>query len=121
MWCSRRFREQVLGELFHQHDDIIELTRLVRLNIGVDMAQTDDLNEINDLLTEAGTEIPARLDELLALVAAGQPVPQELVDSIKAKAASLANIVPNAPAEPEVPAEPETPAEPEAPVEEPTA
>ncbi len=70
------------------------------------MATNDELAAINDKLTEAATEIPAKLDELLAQV--GDVADPALVAEIKAKAQALADIVPN-PEPPVEPSDPETP------------
>lgn len=80
------------------------------------MSTNDELKDVDAKLTEAATEIPAKIDELIAQ--AGDAVDPALVADLKAKASALADIVPNAESapEPEAPAE-EAPAE-EAPVDE---
>lgn len=65
------------------------------------MTQNDELTAIKELLVEASTEVPAKIDELLAAVEAGQPVDPALVAEIKALSQGLADIVPNAPVEPD--------------------
>ena len=61
------------------------------------MATNDELKGIRDSLQEASTEIPAKLDELLAQV--GDAADPALVAEIRSLAGGLAGIVPNAPAE----------------------
>lgn len=76
------------------------LGRYAELNLEADMATNDELSAINDALTEAATEIPAKLDELLAQV--GDAADPALVAEIKAKAQALADLVPNEVVEPPV-------------------
>jgi uncharacterized protein YoxC len=82
-------------QLFASAFDVAVLSRKVDLL----MSKTDDLTASRDLLLEALSEITSKIDELLAAVASGEPVPQELVDEIKTLSQSLADIVPNPPAE----------------------
>lgn len=72
--------------------------------------QNAELEAIRASLTEASTEIPARLDELLAQVQAGQPVDPELLAQVKGLAGGLAGIVPNTPAPEQPESTPENPA-----------
>lgn len=69
------------------------------------MSTNEELASVRALLVEASTEIPAKIDLLLAQV--GDQADPALVADIKSLATGLANIVPNP--EPEAPAEPETP------------
>ena len=64
------------------------------------MALQDDLSQVRDNLTEATTELNAKLDELMAQVAAGNVDPA-LVDEVKGLAQGLSDIVPDAEPEPE--------------------
>lgn len=79
------------------------------------MTMQDELGVVKEKLTEASTEIVAKLDDLAANLRAGTVDPNTMAQ-VRALAEGLADIVPNP--EPEPPAEPETPVEPEAPAEE---
>ena len=59
------------------------------------MANNQELQDVRALLQEASTEIPAKLDELLAQV--GDAADPALVAEIKGLAGNLAGIVPNVP------------------------
>ncbi len=59
-------------------------------------ATTAQLTEINDKLTEASTEIVAKIEELTNAIQNPTPEQQALLDQISGKASSLADIVPNA-------------------------
>lgn len=81
------------------------IERTTELNLEADMATNDELKALNDTLTEAATEIPALINQLIE--AAGDQADPELIATARAKAQALADIVPN----PEPPVEPETPSE----------
>lgn len=123
--CSRRrreFEDRVIGDIEHLHADIMELTRLVRLDLGVDMTTNDELATIKSNLTEATTELDAKIAELTAAVEAGETVDPQLLADVRSLSQGLADIVPDAPAEPPAETPPadggETPPAAETPVEE---
>lgn len=72
------------------------------------MSAVDDiLAGVTDQLGKAKGEIVAKIDELQAQVAAGQPPSQDTLDALKAAAQALDDIVPDVPSEdaPEEPVE----------------
>jgi chromosome segregation ATPase len=104
-WFSFGRRCDLESELHAIHNEL----RLIRRN---SVATNEELQEIAAKLDEATAELsglPAEIAALVAQVESGQTVDPELLASVKAKAQTLADIVPNKP-EPEP--EPE-PAEPE--------
>ena len=68
------------------------LYRIERTLVGIN----EDLTAINDNLVEASAELVARLAQLEAAVAAGEVVDPALLAAVRERAASLANIVPDA-------------------------
>lgn len=96
MWVSFG-HEDIGAELRAIHDQLDTIQEN-------QVATNDELQGINAKLTEAGTEIPALLEQLVSQV--GDQADPALVAEIKAKATALADIVPNAEPVPEPAPEP---------------
>jgi len=94
MWFGAGFVD-IGAELRAMHHVLRRIDRTTRQSLEEDMATNDELATIKAQLTEASTEIPAKLDELLAQV--GDQADPALVAEIKTLSAGLADIVPNVP------------------------